>query len=176
MFSRISTFFRLFHFIYKFFDLKCTYHYSMSDNNRSFVCFFLLWFQIKWHFFALKRFIVDLSQCRMQYAINVCMRFIFRFFGNVSRLWQLSRSLCSCNSSSRSASSKRSATEVKHMHIKIIAACVCAFVCATPHFNVIPIKKFHFFPGRTPTFFTFFLKKKKNNMKKHTWKKIEMQL
>lgn len=36
-------------------------------------------------FFALKRFIVDLSQCRMQYAINVCMRFNFRFFLVTSR-------------------------------------------------------------------------------------------
>lgn len=73
------------------------------------------------------RFIVDLSLCRMQYAINVCYDYFFHFVnsGNVSRLLLLLSLclsvLCVCVCS-RSASSERSATEVKHMHMKIIAA------------------------------------------------------
>lgn len=52
---------------------------------------FVVSFQNKQSFFFLrdlKRFIVDLSLCRMQYAINVCYDYFFYFVnsGNVSRL------------------------------------------------------------------------------------------
>lgn len=99
-FSRVSTIFfcLLFHFIYKYSNLKCTYHCWMSDNNRSFL--FFVCFKSNGIFLRSNDLLSICcsaecnmqSMCRMRcMCFSISLRCFFR--GNVSRLWQLSLSL-----------------------------------------------------------------------------------
>lgn len=154
----------LVHFIFKYFSLNM--HTALNRMNDN---VFLR---------DLKRFIVDLSLCWMQYAINV-YAMTMCFFSSLkirvtSRGCYPSLSLSDCLifpwcSMYGSASSKRSATEVKHMHMKIIAT--RARVCVQHHISMSSqSNSFTFLYRGIIIFFTFIPKKKKSE------KKIETQL
>lgn len=135
------------------FEMHVLYHW-MNDNNRShFFCFtsndFFCAQTIYCRFVAVSNAICN--QC-----LSVCVLYVFYF--SLFFCWIMSRG---CDSfpvpcvAAEARQSKRSATEVKHMHMKIIAACVCVqhHISMSSQSN-----SFTFFRG-IKTFFQHFFQK-----------------
>lgn len=182
VFSQISTIF-LYYFI-SFTSISIwkarTTVALLHERQQPLVSFyFFVLFQIVWHFLRSNDLLsicrsVECnmpSMCRMRCMCFISIRCFFS--GNVSRLlWQLSRSL----RGSRSASSKRSATEVKHMYEIIAAACACGWMCIVQHHISMSsqwIEIVSLFSGDNNVFHVFFSKKK--FLETWTKKKIEVQ-